>query len=506
MKKQIYLTVLTFVSVIAWGECKSMESQKTPTQTMKNKSMMADAIFRMYDIRGKVGSEMPVDQVYDLTRAIAYYFKQKNPAVTTVAVGADGRIHSPDIKQEVCRALRDSGLDVLFVGVCPSPVLYFSLVTHPVQAGIMITASHNGKEYNGMKICMGKEPVAGDKIQEIKELYKQTKHLQAATRGDYAEAPVITEYIEWMAEHFAALIGMQTPVLVDCGNGAGGTVMPQLIKRMQWPNVQLLYPEVDGNYPNHEADPIVQENMQSCIDAVVEGPYMLGAGLDGDCDRMAPISKSGELVSGDKQLALFAQPILDKHPGASVVFDIKCSSGLSELLTKWGGTPVMSATGHSLIKQNMKKTNAVLGGEFSCHFFFADRYFGYDDGIYALMRLFELLQNSGKTLDELVAIFPKKYSTTEIRIECDDDKKFAIVQEIKQQFMQRSDYQVNDIDGIRASNAYGWGNVRASNTQPALSIRFEADTQEHLSAIKRDFIEALKPYCSLAVLQEKIGE
>lgn len=468
-------------------------------------SMMSDAIFRMYDIRGKVGSEMPIDQVYDLTRAIAYYFVQQNPDVKTVAVGADGRIHSPEITKSVCKALQDSGLHVLFVGICPSPVLYFSLFHHPVQAGIMITASHNGKEYNGMKLCLNKEPVAGDQIKQIQEYYREKKYSVAKTTGIYSEAPVIDEYVAWLKNHFSFLVGMETSVLIDCGNGAAGTVLPKLLDAMQWKNVDLLYPEVDGNYPNHEADPIVQENMQSCIDRVIEKSYDLGVGLDGDCDRMAPVTGKGELVSGDKQLALFAYPIVQQYPKARIVFDIKCSSGLSELLSAWDATPVMSATGHSLIKQNMKKTKAVLGGEFSCHFFFADKYFGYDDGIYAMLRLFELLHNAATTLDELVSVFPKKVSTSEIRIECDDTQKFVIVEAIKKQFLTNNNYQVNDLDGIRAATHFGWGNVRASNTQPALSLRFEADTQEHLSEIKQDFIQALKPYCDYNILQEKIG-
>jgi phosphomannomutase/phosphoglucomutase len=452
---------------------------------------MKDTIFREYDIRGKVGTEFIVGETYDLVRAMAYYFLQNKSHVKTVAVGMDGRLHSAEFKEEVCRALIDSGLNVIFVGMCPSPALYFALHELSVDAGIMITASHNPKEYNGLKICLGTEGVWGKQIQEIRRLYKEKKYIDAKNKGTYTEQLIIPMYIDSLVAEFPQLKSMKLSAIVDCGNGAGGTVMPQLIAAMEWSHVGLLYCEVDGTYPHHEADPTVEANMQDLKQAVKQQHADLGIGLDGDCDRMAPVTASGELVLGDKLLALFAQSIVQANPGAAIVFDIKSSSGLIELLERWGAQPYMAATGHTNIKVQMKKHNALLGGELSCHFFFKDRNFGFDDGIYAMMRLFELIQQSGKSLDELLSVFPRKYTSSEYRIPSTDEKKEAIVQRVMQLFLSRDDAQVITLDGVRVALPYGWGILRASNTQPVLSMRFEADSPEHLHAIKEEFIKAL---------------
>lgn len=466
---------------------------------------MKDAIFREYDIRGKVDSELIIDEVYDLTRAIIYYFKKLDPEIKTIAVGMDGRLHSPAIKDEICRALTDSGLDVIYIGVCPSPALYFALHTLPVDGGLMVTASHNTKEYNGIKMCLAKSAVWGKQIKEIRNLYKEKKHIQTSKKGSMREQSIIKPYIDWLVDHFKNLKGFGISAVIDCGNGAAGTVMPQLIKAMDFKNVRLLYPEVDGTYPNHEADPTIPENMEDVKHILKTTDVELGLGLDGDCDRMAPMTKEGELVTGDKLLALFAQQVLQKNPGIAIVFDIKGSSGLVELLKKWGAKPIMSATGHTNIKNQMKEHNALLGGELSCHFFFKDRYFGYDDGIYAVLRLFEMLKETGKPLHELLQIFPKKFSSPEIRILCPDEKKHAIVESVKQLFINRDDVEIITLDGIRVNMPYGWAIVRASNTQPALSIRFEADSPVGLQKIKNEFIGLLKKYFDEALLQKEFG-
>jgi phosphomannomutase / phosphoglucomutase len=466
---------------------------------------MKDTIFREYDIRGKVGSELVVGEVYDLTRAIAYYFKEIDSEVKTIAVGMDGRLHSPTIKDEICRALTDSGLDVVYIGVCPTPVLYFALYTMPVDGGLMVTASHNTKEYNGIKMCLAKSAVWGEQIKKIRDLYKEKKHIQTMHKGTLREQSIIDTYIDWLVNHFKELKGYDISAVVDCGNGAAGTVMPQLIKAMEFKNVQLLYPEVDGTYPHHEADPTIPENMEDVKQLLAHTNLELGIGLDGDCDRMAAMTKEGELITGDKLLALFAHDVLRQHPGAAIVFDIKSSSGLMELLKKWGAKPVMSATGHTNIKNQMKEHKALLGGELSCHFFFNDDYFGYDDGIYAMLRLFKILKQSGKSLHELLQIFPNKYSSPEIRMACSDEKKHAIVAYVKQVFAHRTDVEMITLDGIRVNMPYGWGIVRASNTQPALSIRFEADSPEDLQKIKKEFIDVLKKYFDIALLKQEFG-
>ncbi len=471
----------------------------------KDTAMMQDVIFREYDIRGVVETELIIEETYNLARAIAFYLKQKNPQLQTIAIGMDGRIHSPAIKEHMSKGITDSGLDVVFVGTCPTPVLYFSMHNLPVDAGIMITASHNPKQYNGMKIMLGKEVVWGQKLQEIKKIYKTGSHLQSKTRGSYVEHSMIDPYINWLVDQFKHLRGMELSAVIDCGNGAAGTVMPQLIQKMEWKNVSLLYAEVYGTYPNHEADPTVEKNMLDVKDILQTTDVQIGVGLDGDCDRMAPMTKSGFLVPGDQLLAIFCQKIIKEHPQLAVVFDVKSSSALIEVLEAMGARPHISPAGHSIIKDQMHQVNALMGGELSCHFFFHDRYFGYDDGIYASLRLFEILTETGKSLDSLLTIIPKKYSSPEYRVKCDEDKKHEVVQSVTNAFKLRSDVKALTIDGVRATMPYGWGLVRVSNTQPALTIRFESDSQEGLKHVKQDFYAALKPFFDAIWLQQQLG-
>ncbi len=465
-------------------------------------AIMNDVIFREYDIRGKVDQDLKVDEVYNLGRAIACYLLSRNPHFKTMAIGMDGRIHSSVIKDHLSRAMQESGIDVQFIGICPTPVLYFTLHNKPVDGGIMITASHNTKEYNGFKICLGKESVWGKQIQEIKKMYHEKKSVISPSRGVETSMPMIDLYLDWLVNHFPDLRGMQRSVVVDCGNGAAGTVLPQLIERMQWKNVRLLFEEVDGTYPNHEADPTVEKNMRDVKKIMQDTDTQLGLGIDGDCDRMAPMTKKGTLVSGDALLALFAQPVALKHPGVGVVFDIKSSSGLIELLERWGARPIMSPSGHSIIKDMMREKHALLGGELSCHFFFKDVYFGYDDGIYAMLRLFQLLDITGKSLDELLLEFPHKYSSRELRLFCPDENKQTVIEALKVLMQKRNDVSIITIDGIRVSFPFGWGIVRSSNTQPALSMRFESDSKDGLQRVMAIFHEALSEHLSHEALVE----
>ncbi len=462
---------------------------------------MKETIFREYDIRGIVDKELYIDQVYDLGRAIAYYLKQHNPDFNVIAIGMDGRTHSPQIKDELRRAFLDSGIDVAFLGVCPTPALYFSLFTLDVDGGLIVTASHNGPEFNGIKLCLGTTVVWGKELQVIKKMYQEKKHIEATRSGTHTEFPIVTPYVAWLVDHFWHLKNIKLSFVIDCGNGTAGTVLPKLIQKMQWDNVKLLYEKVDGTFPHHEADPTVAKNMADVKRALSTEDFSLGLGLDGDCDRMAAMTKAGTLITGDQLLAVFAEKLLTQHPGAGVVFDIKSSSGLVELLKRWGGQPIMSPSGHSIIKDMMHKHNALLGGELSGHFFFKDRYFGYDDGIYATLRLIEILFASGKSLEKLLAIFPKKCSSQEFRLYCPDEKKQDIVEHIKQELEKRSDVSLITIDGVRATFPFGWGIVRASNTQAALSMRFESDTQKGLEQVIDIFYELLKPYIDAKELQ-----
>lgn len=459
-------------------------------------------VFREYDIRGKVDQELFLDQIYALGRSIAYYFSTKNSSAKTVAIGMDGRVHSLHIKQELAKALIDSGFDVTFIGLCPSPALYFAVHTIHYDAGLMITASHNPKEYNGIKIVLGKENVSGAQIQELYQCYQQDKVIQTHVKGSYHEKYIVPAYVDWLVNHFSSLNNSTISAVIDCGNGVAGAVIPLLVERMGWQSVQMLYAEIDGTYPHHEADPVKIENMRDAQRVMEQKHCALAIGLDGDADRMAPMTKSGNLVAGDILLALFAQSIVAvNNKLITVVFDIKSSRVLINYLKQIGARGVMSPSGHSIIKQEMKKHDAILAGELSCHFFFHDRYFGYDDGIYAMLRLFEIIAG-GASLDALVAQFPIQYTSVEYRIPCPEDKKKLAVQRVKDSFAQKKDAELITVDGVRVTMPYGWGLLRASNTQPVLSLRFESETQQGLQYIKDDMIDALLPFYTKDSLQQ----
>jgi len=463
-----------------------------------------NVIFRQYDIRGIVGEELIIEEVYELARAIAYYLVEKNSQFKTIAIGMDAREHSPAIKEQLSRGFIDSGIDVIFVGVCTTPMIYFSTYTMPIDGAIMITASHNPKEYNGLKICLGTTSLWGEHIRKIGTLFNEKKQLGTEIQGKYVEQSLKDSYIAWHINEFKHLKGMTLPIVIDCGNGTAGIVVPDIIEQMQWNNIHLLCAEVDAAFPNHVADPTVARNMEDVKKTIEETNAEIGIGFDGDVDRMGVMTNRGDLVIGDKLLAVFAQPMVKKNPGMKVVCNIVCSAGLGEVLAKWGAEIIITPVGHSVIEEAMHEHNALLGGETSCHFFFRDRHFGYDDGIYAMFRLLEILIESGKNLTELLEVFPKKVTSPEYRIPCEEETKYAIVNEIKGLLFQNKQYQITTIDGVRVSNDYGWGLLRASNTQPLLSIRFEADTVENLNHIKESFIMALSNYFDQAYIREQL--
>lgn len=465
---------------------------------------MKNTIFRQYDIRGIVHEELIIDEVYDLARAIAFYLIEQNPAVKTIAVGMDGREHSPAIKEQLCHGLLASGFDVVFIGVCSSPMIYFATHQMKIDAAIMVTASHNPKEYNGLKMLLGTHSLWGEDIREISRLYTEKKHRETTEIGVYAEESIKEAYVQWHCAHFSDLKGMTLPVVIDCANGSAGVVIPDIIEQMEWPNVQLLYSEVDGTFPNHPADPTVAKNMEEVKELLASTDAVVGIGFDGDADRVGAMTKEGELVAGDKLLAVFAEPMVKEHPGMTVVYNVVCSAGLGEVLSEWGARSFVTPVGHSIIEESMLEQNALLGGETSCHFFFRDRHFGYDDGVYGMFRLLDILVKSGKSLTQLLEVFPKKVTSPEYRLPCSEELKYAMVNEIKGLFYQQKHFQVSALDGVRVSADYGWGLIRASNTQPVLSIRFEADTQEDLNHIKEDFVVVLCNYFDQAYIREHL--
>jgi len=467
---------------------------------------MNSAIFREYDIRVIIGKELPIEESYDLGKAIITYLRHKHPEESTLVIGHDARSHSIPIQENIIKAAIDLGLNVINIGLCPSPVVYFAHHKFNTPIALVVTASHNPKEYNGIKIW----GTWGQQIQEIKDIYesisKETLVETPNIKGSLKAYNIIDEYVSYLTNHFKHLKNLSIDAVVDCGNGTGGPVFSKLISTMNWSNVKLLYAQPDGNFPNHEADPTIPENMQDVKKILAQDPTLkVGLGLDGDADRMNPMTKSGELVAGDKMLAIYAQKTLQDFPGASVVFDIKSSSGLTELLTQWGAHPHVSPSGHMLIKKAMAECDAKLAGELSCHFCFNDRYFGYDDGIYAALRLFEILAQSDKTLETLLEVFPHKESSPEIRIKCSSDaQKIAIVEDVKQIFAARKDAELLTIDGIRASMDYGWGLLRASNTQPVICLRFESTTKEGFARVKDDFYQALLLHLDKETLEKYI--
>ncbi len=456
---------------------------------------MQDHIFRTYDIRGKVGSELDINQIRQVGHALAFYYKQQDPSIQTVAIGMDGRVHSPDIKKELITGLQESGVNVVFVGVCPSPALYFSGYWLPVQAGLMITASHNPQEYNGIKICMRNQPVFGSEIKKIRTYFKERKAVTGAVQGTYSEHMIVPDYIRFLKRLFPHLVGVDVNAVFDSGHSSAGTIIPELIKHMEWKRAYQLCAEVDGSKLKHEADPTKPENVKDLVQEVSRVGADLGIGFDGDADRMGAVTSEGELVTGDRLLVLYSNFILQTLPrhNVSVVHDVKCSSVVKECVERWLGNVQVCPSGHSFIKQAMRKHDAVVAGELSCHFFFKDRYFGFDDGIYAALRLIELLVKLKTTLTERLKIIPHRKSSPELRIACGQAEGQTIVDRVKENFIHEKNIELTTIDGVRVDTNDGWGLIRASNTQPVICLRFESNSAEGLQRIKDRFIQALKP-------------
>ena len=480
---------------------------EAPVENVVNKEIMIinDSAFREYDIRGIVGEELPIEATYDLANAITVYFKQKQPNLKKIALAIDGRVHSPSIKEHVCSAITDSGIDVLFIGMCPTPALYFSQHTTTADAGIMITASHNPKEYNGLKLCLNKETISGNAIREIRTLYKNKVHITSSQKGAILNQPIHNAYISWLIDQFQHLKNIDIPMVLDCGNGVAGTVIPELVQGMGWKNVTILYPEIDGTYPYHDADPTIEKNMQDVKKILTSTSCELGLGFDGDADRVAAMTKDGYLVPGDKLLALLAKPIICSKPGAKVVCDVTSSSALLKVIAEWGGQCYMVPTGHASIKDAMKSEHALLGGELSGHFTFADRYFGFDDGIYTALRLIEYIHASKRSLSELINVFPTLHSSPSIRIPCDCSYITQMLSTVRNFYEKQPDTTILAIDGIRVTTPYGWGLIRASNTQPVISLRFESNSEQELAHIKKEFALLLAPYFEQDTLSKYLG-
>ncbi len=431
-------------------------------------------IFRESDIRGLVQTDLTPDQVDKIGKAIGTYLKRQGGNVITL--GRDVRNSSKNFRDVIAQGLLSTGCQLKDIGVVPTPVSYFSQHHLETDAGIMITGSHNPAEYNGFKINVGGNSLYGEKIQEIFRLIVNQDY--ETGRGTIEEIDVLDSYIDKICETIS--IQREIKLAVDGGNGCFGIVGPKLFKKLGLTPIEV-FCDPDGDFPNHHPDPTVAENLQDLIQKVKQNNCELGIGFDGDVDRIGAVNENGDILWGDQLLTIFAREILSNHPGATIVGEVKCSQNLFQDIKNRGGIPIMAAAGYSLIKKKMRETNALLAGEMSGHIFFADNYFGYDDAIFAACKLLQILSSTDKKLSEMLTDLPKTFNTPEIRVDCPDDKKFAITREIGEAF--RNKYEVLEIDGFRINFPHGWGLIRASNTQPVLVLRFESQSKEGLREI-----------------------
>jgi phosphomannomutase/phosphoglucomutase len=444
---------------------------------------MNPEIFREYDIRGVIGQDIKEDEFIGMGKGFGTYFKYF--AKRRIVVARDCRLSSSRIRDGVTEGLVSTGCEIVDVGICPTPTFYFAVRHLEADGGVMITASHNPPRYNGFKICKGYDTIYGKEIQKVRRLIEEADYVKG--KGTYGSEEIIEPYIERVREDINVSPGIK--VGFDAGNGTGGPVGVKLLKSFRC-EVHDLYCDMDGTFPNHEPDPTVLDNMKDLINEVMTHSLALGIGVDGDADRIGVVDSSGDIIFGDMLLLLFARDVLVEHPGATIISEVKCSDRMYRDIEARGGNAIMWKTGHSLIKDKMKETKAFLAGEMSGHMFFADKYYGYDDAIYASCRLLEILSKTGKSLTELLRDVPKSYTTPEIRVECPDAKKFEFVSRLRDEF--REHYEIIDVDGVRVVFNDGWGLVRASNTQPALVLRFEARSKERLDEIKNMVDEAIE--------------
>jgi len=437
---------------------------------------MNPLIFREYDIRGVVDQDLTPEGVRLLGQGFGTHMV--NLGRTNLVIGRDGRLSSTPFRDVLIKGLRSTGCHVVDIGVCPTPVYYFSIFHLNRDGGVMITGSHNPPEFNGFKISVGKSTIFGEQIQDLRRLIE--KGTFASGKGKLSRRKVIKAYQDYVKKNVH--LERKLRVVIDAGNGTAGMVAGPLLRSLGC-EVEELYCEVDGCFPNHFPDPTIPEHLKDLIHRVKDTKADVGIGYDGDADRIGVVDDRGNILWGDQLMILFARDILEVQKGATFVAEVKCSQNLFNEVERHGGKAIMWKTGHSLIKDKIKEERAVLGAEMSGHVFFADRYFGYDDAIYASCRLVELLSKTDRRLSQLLEDVPKTFITPEIRVDCPDEIKFQVVERVREGF--RKEYPIIDVDGVRVQFGDGWGLVRASNTQPVLVLRFEAPTEERLQEIKK---------------------
>jgi phosphomannomutase/phosphoglucomutase len=439
-------------------------------------------VFREYDVRGVVDKDLNEEFVFNLGRAIGTYAVRHK--IKNMTVGRDCRLSSEAYANFLIQGLNHSGIDTIDIGLCGTPMLYFSIRQLNTGGGVMVTGSHNPPEFNGFKICIGPDTIYGNQIQELRKIMESGQYSTGISSS--ALQDITAAYQNYIFDNVK--IARKIKVVIDAGNGVGGHFALPLLERFGCEVIPINC-EPDGRFPNHFPDPTVEENLAQLIKLLDKEKADLGIAFDGDADRLGVISDKGEIIWGDKLLLLFSRYILKEKPYATIIGEVKCSQVLFDDIKKHSGRAIMWKAGHSLIKAKMKEEKAVLGGEMSGHFFFADRYFGYDDAIYAAVRLLEILSKTGEKISTLLSDIPQTYSTPEIRIDCADNKKAEVVEKVKRHFRNRPG--IVDIDGVRIPFKDGWALVRSSNTQPVIVMRFEASSAKSLQKIRKEVEDIL---------------
>ncbi len=440
-------------------------------------------IFRAYDIRGIVDEALTEEGIFQIGKAIGSLVRAEGR--TSILTARDGRISGPRLLDQFQKGVMSSGCNVVDIGEVPTPLLYFATFKTNISDGVMLTGSHNPKNYNGLKIVINKESMTSEKINKIKIMVEEENFMNGV--GQLTGLNVKEDYLKELKEKIN--INSKLKVCLDCGNGVGGVIAPQAFKLLGL-NVIELYSEVNGNFPNHHPDPSNPKNLKDLQNKVLETNSDLGIALDGDGDRVGLVDNKGNIIFPDTYMMLLVEDLLRKKSKGSIVFDVKCSTNLEKVIKNFNGTPIMSRTGHSYIKSKIIETNALLGGEMSGHIFFNDDWYGFDDAIYSALRLIEVLSKIKLKSYEVFNSYPKHFSTPEINIKVPEVNKFKVIDELKT-LINSSLYALIDIDGIRLENENSWGLVRASNTSPNLVLRFEGKTENDLLEIKNYFKEIL---------------
>jgi len=440
-----------------------------------------DAIFRAYDIRGIVGKTLTRDRVYDIGRALGTDALDHDCKI--IVMGRDGRTSSPQLAEALAQGIVSTGLNVLDIGMVPTPMVYFVAQHTAGRSGVMITGSHNPADYNGLKMVINGETLAGERIQQIRQCIANEGYAGGESGMIEKNDRYANEYIGTISEDIQ--IARPMVVVLDCGNGVAGELGPKLLKTLGCEIVEL-YCEVDGDFPNHHPDPSKPENLAELIAYVQHYKADLGIAFDGDGDRLGVVDSNGKIIWPDRQMMLFAKDVLTRRPGSEIIYDVKCTGHLASQITKYGGKPVMWKTGHSLMKAKLKETGAALAGEMSGHIYFNDRWFGFDDALYSAARLIEILSKDTRSSAEVFAQFPDSINTPELNIEMEEGENFIFMERLLAE-ANFKDGNITTIDGMRVDFSNGWGLVRASNTTPSLVIRFEADSKEALVGIQERF-------------------